>query len=397
MSAWRTQIIKREGSFMLDKKNGLLELIFDLACAFTLLRASVLLAEPSDGIIAPAAIGLFILMAAAVLGAWSAQVLFTDRCGSGQILDRIFTLAQLPLILIAAESIRSSWSSSFVLFMACFGADAVLMAIQYGIASAREKDAQKKKDSLRMLYAMIIRACGFLISTFVPLAAGCAIAAAALAASWIMPALSGFSTDPARDRDFRQLRRSAVSFTVLTAGTLLLDYALFFQPEYLTADSILAFIGLAAMLIFYLTQMEDLAKDRHPKSGSFMLLFSHYLIAGSLALVSIPAVLDEGTLNGRYMVNFLYVGLALFVIGTLLNRRYASGERMLQPYVMGSFGGFLILGYMISQLFRENKFAVLLITMCIMLLLATEIVSFDMIADIHEKREKENNTPDMRM
>ena len=34
------------------------------------------------------------------------------------------------------------------------------------------------------------------------------------------------------------------------------------------------------MLIFYLTQMEDLAKDRHPKSGSFMLLFSHYLIAG---------------------------------------------------------------------------------------------------------------------
>ena len=105
----------------------------------------------------------------------------------------------------------------------------------------------------------------------------------------------------------------------------------------------------------------------------------------------------EGTLDGRYMVNFLYVGLALFVIGTLLNRRYASGERMLQPYVMGSFGGFLILGYMISQLFRENKFAVLLITMCIMLLLATEIVSFDMIADIHEKREQENNTPDMRM
>lgn len=328
---------------MQKNKNGLIELIFDLACAFALMRTTVLLAEPSDGYIAVSSLGLFLLMAVIILAVWASRAVFVSRNDSGSIWDTILLLAQVPCILIGAESIRDSSSSTFILFITSFGAAIVLILVQYGIASARRKGAAPE------------------------------------------------------DIRFSQLRSRAASFTVLTGGVLLLDYAAAFEPAYLSAPAVFAYIILVSMLVFYLTQMEKLATVRHPESGSRMLLFTHFLIPLAMAVTSVPVVLSEGSLESRYMVNFLYAGLALFVIGTILNRRYAEGERVLPPYVMGSFGGFLILGYLISQLFRENKTAVLLITMIITALLATEIVSYRMIADIHEERKQENREPDLRM
>ena len=149
---------------------------------------------------------------------------------------------------------------------------------------------------------------------------------------------------------------------IITFGEMVMGLAQFFTTENFSINSVLLFIIMASLFLFYFGEF-DHAIDEATDANISFLIYSHIpIIVGLIVITVSMSFLVLPSVNHLFAASFFYFGIAIFQGATLANSKY-NIEDFKFPKCYYAFQIVLYLcGLILSLLLSKNPDAVILIT-----------------------------------
>lgn len=149
---------------------------------------------------------------------------------------------------------------------------------------------------------------------------------------------------------------------IITFGEMIMGIAEFFTPENFDLNSVLFFILMAAMFLYYFGQF-DHALDEEADTKGLFLIYSHYPIFIGLIMTTVSMrFLVEPEANHLFVVGFLYLGLGLFQWAILANSKFNKAYLRFDGKYYAIQAGIFLAGLVLSLIFVATPNLVILIT-----------------------------------
>ena len=268
----------------------------------------------------------------------------------------------MGILLFISNLITQEWELAFQKFCLALGTLSLTLFVQYLIEYMKKRTSCGSLRTIRgLLWLTGLRAVSVYTASFLPLKFGVPIFLAGFLSTFAMPIFMEMRGEKFISNLPHLIERLSL-LVIITFGEMVMGLAHFFTTEDFSINSVLLFIIMASLFLFYFGEF-DHAIDEATDANISFLIYSHIpIIVGLIVITVSMSFLVLPSVNHLFAASFFYFGIAIFQGATLANSKY-NIEDFKFPKCYYAFQIVLYLcGLILSLLLSKNPDAVILIT-----------------------------------
>jgi bacterial low temperature requirement A protein (ltrA) len=338
------------------------ELFYDLVFVYAISKTTALIHHLDNGMVTFESMLTFLLTLIILLNNWLIQTGFTNRHGKNSLLNMFVSYLNMGILLFISNLITQEWELAFQKFCLALGTLSLTLFVQYLIEYMKKRTSCGSLRTIRgLLWLTGFRAVSVYTASFLPLKFGVPIFLAGFLSTFAMPIFMEMRGEKFISNLPHLIERLSL-LVIITFGEMVMGLAHFFTTEDFSINSVLLFIIMASLFLFYFGEF-DHAIDEATDANISFLIYSHIpIIVGLIVITVSMSFLVLPSVNHLFAASFFYFGIAIFQGATLANSKY-NIEDFKFPKCYYAFQIVLYLcGLILSLLLSKNPDAVILIT-----------------------------------
>ena len=364
------------------------ELFYDLVLVFAISKTTALIHHLHDGILTWSSLFDFLMSLLVLVNSWMIQTVYTNRYGKNSFFNMVIMFINMGLLLFISNMIGHDWQLYFHSFCWAVGTLTLTLFFQYLVEYYRKStDPADRKSIKGFLWMTGLRTFGVYLAALLPINLGIYVFILSILLTFIMPI-----TMTRKGKRFQvnlpHLIERISLLVIITFGEMIMGLANFYTLEDFSIYSILYFIIMVALFMFYFTQFDHAIDEASNQNGIF-LIYSHYPIFIGLLMITVSMTfLLNPEANHLFVTSFFYIGFGLFQAAVLANipynKQYLRYSRRFYFIQVALYLTALIL----SLLFASNPMIVVTIATILALAIQIHFGCFYMI------QTRKHSTPD---
>lgn len=347
------------------------ELFYDLVLVFAISKTTALIHHLHDGILTWSSLFDFLMSLLVLVNSWMIQTVYTNRYGKNSLFNMVIMFINMGLLLFISNMIGHDWQLYFHSFCWAVGTLSLTLFFQYLVEYYRKStDAVDRKSIKGLLLMTGLRTFGVYLAALLPLNLGIYVFVLSILLTFIMPI-----TITRKAKYFQvnlpHLIERISLLVIITFGEMIMGLANFFTIENFSIYSLLYFIIMLSLFLFYFSQFDHAIDEASNQKGIF-LIYSHYPIFIGLIMMTVSmSFLLNPEANHLFVTSFFYIGLGLFQAAVLANGPYNKHYLRFSKHFYFIQIALYLTALILSLIFASNPLIVVSITT--LLTLAIEI------------------------
>lgn len=347
------------------------ELFYDLVLVFAISKTTALIHHLHDGILTWSSLFDFLMSLLVLVNSWMIQTVYTNRYGKNSLFNMVIMFINMGLLLVISNMIGHDWQLYFHSFCWAVGTLTLTLFFQYLVEYYRKStDTVDRKSIKGFLWMTGLRTFGVYLSALLPINLGIYVFVLSILLTFIMPI-----TVTRRAKHFQvnlpHLIERISLLVIITFGEMIMGLANFYTLEDFSIYSLLYFIIMLSLFLFYFGQFDHAIDEASNQKGIF-LIYSHYPIFIGLLMITVSmSFLLSPEANHLFVTSFFYIGIGLFQAAVLsngpFNKQYLRYSNTF--YLMES--GMFVIAFLLSLFFSSSP--IIVVTIATLLTLAIEI------------------------
>ena len=345
------------------------ELFYDLVLVFAISKTTALIHHLHDGILTWSSLFDFFMSLLVLVNSWMIQTVYTNRYGKNSLFNMVIMFINMGLLLVISNMISHDWQLYFHSF--CWAVGTLTLFFQYLVEYYRKSTDTVDRKSIRgFLWMTGLRTFGVYLAALLPINLGIYVFVLSILLTFIMPI-----TMTRRAKHFQvnlpHLIERISLLVIITFGEMIMGLANFFTIENFSIYSVLYFIIMLSLFLFYFGQFDHAIDEASNQKGIF-LIYSHYPIFIGLIMITVSmSFLLSPEANHVFVTSFFYIGLGLFQAAVLANGPYNKYYLRFSKRFYFIQAGSYIIAFLLSLTFASNPMIV--VSIATLLTLAIEI------------------------
>lgn len=354
------------------------ELFYDLVLVFAISKTTALIHHLHNGILTWSSLFDFFMSLLVLVNSWMIQTVYTNRYGKNSLFNMVIMFINMGLLLLISNMIGHDWQLYFHSFCWVVGTLTFTLFFQYLVEYYRKStDASDQKSIKGFLWMTGLRTFGVYLAALLPINFGIYAFVLSILLTFIMPI-----TMTRRAKHFQvnlpHLIERISLLVIITFGEMIMGLANFFTVENFSIYSVLYFIIMLSLFLFYFGQFDHAIDEASNQKGIF-LIYSHYPIFIGLIMMTVSmSFLLNPEANHIFVTSFFYIGLGLFQAAVLANGPYNKHYLRYPKHFYFVQTALYLTALILSLLFASNPMIVVTIATILALAIQIHFVYFYM-------------------
>ena len=277
----------------------------------------------------------------------------------------------MGLLLFISNMIGHDWQLYFHSFCWAVGTLSLTLFFQYLVEYYRKStNAVDRKSIKGLLWMTGLRTFGVYLAALLPINLGIYVFVLSILLTFIMP-ITITRTTMYFQVNLPHLIERISLLVIITFGEMIMGLANFFTIENFSIYSLLYFIIMLSLFLFYFSQFDHAIDEASNQKGIF-LIYSHYPIFIGLIMMTVSmSFLLNPEANHLFVTSFFYIGIGLFQAAVLANGPYNKHYLRFSKRFYFIQAGIYIIAFLLSLTFASNPMIV--VSIATLLTLAKEI------------------------
>ena len=354
------------------------ELFYDLVFVFAISKATTLIEHLHNGILTWNSLLDFFMSVLLLINAWMIQTVYTNRYGKNSLFNMLIMFINMGLLLFISNLIKDDWQQYFHYVCWAIGTLTLTLFFQYLVEFFKKSTDNVHRESIKgFLWITGLRSLEIYLAALLPIYIGVYILYASILLTFITP-ITSISKDDHFQIVLPHLIERISLLVIIMFGEMITELANFFTIENFSIYSVLYFIIMISLFLFYFGQFDHAIDEKSNQKGLF-LIYSHYPIFIGLLMMTVSmSFLLNPEANRLFATSFSYIGFGLFQAAVLVNRphnkhylRYSKSYYCVQATLY-------LAALILSLIFTSNPIIVVSITTILALAIAIHFIYFYM-------------------
>ena len=363
------------------------ELFYDLVFVFAISKVTALIHHLHNGILTWNSLLDFFMSVLLLINAWMIQTVYTNRYGKNSLFNMLIMFINMGLLLFISNLIKDDWQQYFHYVCWAIGTLTLTLFFQYLVEFFRKSTDDVNRESIKgFLWITGLRSLEIYLAALLPIYIGVYILYASILLTFITP-ITSISKDDHFQIVLPHLIERISLLVIITFGEMIMGLVNFFTIENFSIYSVLYFIIMLSLFLFYFVQFDHAIDEKSNQKGLF-LIYSHYPIFIGLLMmtVSMSFLLNPET-NLLFATSFFYIGIGLFQAAVLANGPYNKHYLRYSKSYYCVQATLYLAALILSLIFASNPIIVVSITTILALAIAIHSIYFYM------TQTKKHSTP----
>ena len=354
------------------------ELFYDLVFVFAISKVTALIHHLHNGILTWNSLLDFFMSVLLLINAWMIQTVYTNRYGKNSLFNMLIMFINMGLLLFISNMIKDDWQQYFHYVCWAIGSLTLTLFFQYLVEFFKKSTDNVYRESIKgFLLITGLRSLEIYLAALLPIHVGVYILYASILLTFIMP-ITSVSKDDHFQVNLPHLIERLSLLVIITFGEMIMGLVNFFTIENFSIYSVLYFIIMLSLFLFYFGQFDHAIDEKSNQKGLF-LIYSHYPIFIGLLMMTVSmSFLLNPEANRLFATSFSYIGFGLFQAAVLVNGphnkhylRYSKSYYCVQATLY-------LAALIFSLIFASNPIIVVSITTILALAIAIHFIYFYM-------------------
>mgnify|MGYP000974379726 FL=1 len=347
------------------------ELFYDLVLVFAISKTTALIHHLHDGILTWSSLFDFLMSLLVLVNSWMIQTVYTNRYGKNSLFNMVIMFINMGLLLFISNMIGHDWQLYFHPFCWAVGTLSLTLFFQYLVEYYRKStNAVDRKSIKGLLWMTGLRTFGVYLAALLPINLGIYVFVLSILLTFIMPITITRTTKYFQVNLPHLIERISL-LVIITFGEMIMGLANFFTIENFSIYSLLYFMIMLSLFLFYFSQFDHAIDEASNQKGIF-LIYSHYPIFIGLIMMTVSmSFLLNPEANHLFVTSFFYIGLGLFQAAVLANGPYNKHYLRFSKRFYFIQAALYLTALILSLIFASNPMIV--VTIATILALAIQI------------------------
>ena len=311
-----------------------------------------------------------------IINSWMIQTIYTNRYGTNSLFNMVIMFINMGLMLFISNMIGYNWQQWFYYTCWAVGTLTLTLFFQYLVEFFRKSTDDVNRESIKgFLWITGLGSLGVYLAALLPIYVRVYIFFASILLTFIMPIIL-LSKDKHYQVNLPHLIERISLLVIITFGEMIMELANFFTIENFSIYSVLYFIIMISLFLFYFGQFDHAIDEKSNQKGLF-LIYSHYPIFIGLMMMTVSmSFLQNPEANRLFATSFSYIGIGLFQAAVLANGPYNKNYLRYPRSYYCAQATLYLAALILSLLFASNPITVLSIATIFTLAIASHFISF---------------------
>lgn len=363
------------------------ELFYDLVFVFAISKVTALIHHLHNGILTWNSLLDFFMSVLLLINVWMIQTVYTNRYGKNSLFNMLIMFINMGLLLFISNLIKDDWQQYFHYVCLAIGTLTLTLFFQYLVEFFKKSTDNVHRESIKgFLWITGLRSLEIYLAALLPIYIGVYILYVSILLTFITP-ITSISKDDHFQIVLPHLIERISLLVIITFGEMIMGLVNFFTIENFSIYSVLYFIIMLSLFLFYFVQFDHAIDEESNQKGLF-LIYSHYPIFIGLLMmtVSMSFLLNPET-NLLFATSFFYIGIGLFQAAVLANGPYNKHYLRYSKSYYCVQATLYLAALILSLIFASNPIIVVSITTILALAIAIHSIYFYM------TQTKKHSTP----
>ena len=354
------------------------ELFYDLVFVFAISKVTALIHHLHNGILTWNSLLDFFMSVLLLINAWMIQTVYTNRYGKNSLFNMVIMFINMGLLLFISNLIKDDWQQYFHYLCWAIGTLTLTLFFQYLVEFFKKSTDNVHRESIKgFLWITGLRSLEIYLAALLPIYIGVYILYASILLTFITP-ITSISKDDHFQIVLPHLIERISLLVIITFGEMIMGLVNFFTIENFSIYSVLYFIIMLSLFLFYFVQFDHAIDEESNQKGLF-LIYSHYPIFIGLLMmtVSMSFLLNPET-NLLFATSFFYIGIGLFQAAVLANGPYNKHYLRYSKSYYCVQATLYLAALILSLIFASNPIIVVSITTILALAIVIHFIYFYM-------------------
>ena len=355
------------------------ELFYDLVFVYAISKSTALIHHLHHGVLSISTLGSYLMTQLILINCWMIQTVYTNRYGKNSLFNMVVMFINMAMMLLMSNMLTNDWSDYYSYFCLAVGILTLTLFIQYLVEFFRDYTDECNRHSIKsFLWITGIRTLGLFLCTLLPYHIGVIVYLVVVIGTFLMPIVMIRGENNFFQVNFPHLIERISLLVIITFGEMIMGLANFFKVETFSITSVLYFIIMILLFLFYFGQFDHAIDEEGDNKGLF-LIYSHYPIFIGLIMVTVSmSFLVNPEANHLFATSFFYTGIGLFQAAVLSNGRYNKSYLRYNKTFYGLQAGIFLIGLILSLLFSAHPTVVIAIATLMTLATVVHFIHFYM-------------------
>ena len=352
------------------------ELFYDLVFVFAISKATALIHPLHSGVVAWDSLLDFFISVMVIINSWMIQTIYTNRYGTNSLFNMVIMFINMGLMLFMSNMIGYNWQQWFYYTCWAVGTLTLTLFFQYLVEFFRKSTDNVHRESIKgFLWITGLRSLEIYLAALLPIYIGVYILYASILLTFIMPSIL-LNKDKHYQVNLPHLIERISLLVIITFGEMIMELANFFTIENFSIYSVLYFIIMLSLFLFYFVQFDHAIDEKSNQKGLF-LIYSHYpIFIGLMMMIVSMSFLLNPEANRLFATSFSYIGFGLFQAAVLVNGPYNKHYLRYSKSYYCVQATLYLAALILSLIFASNPIIVVSITTILALAIAIHFIYF---------------------
>ena len=363
------------------------ELFYDLVFVFAISKVTALIHHLHNGILTWNSLLDFFMSVLLLINVWMIQTVYTNRYGKNSLFNMLIMFINMGLLLFISNLIKDDWQQYFHYVCLAIGTLTLTLFFQYLVEFFKKSTDNVHRESIKgFLWITGLRSLEIYLAALLPIYIGVYILYVSILLTFITP-ITSISKDDHFQIVLPHLIERISLLVIITFGEMIMELANFFTIENFSIYSVLYFIIMISLFLFYFGQFDHAIDEKSNQKGLF-LIYSHYPIFIGLMMMTVSmSFLLNPEANRLFATSFFYIGIGLFQAAVLANGPYNKHYLRYSKSYYCVQATLYLAALILSLIFASNPIIVVSITTILALAIAIHSIYFYM------TQTKKHSTP----
>ena len=352
------------------------ELFYDLVFVFAISKATALIHPLHSGVVAWDSLLDFFISVMVIINSWMIQTIYTNRYGTNSLFNMVIMFINMGLMLFMSNMIGYNWQQWFYYTCWAVGTLTLTLFFQYLVEFFRKSTDNTDRESIKgFLWLTGLGSLGVYLAALFPIYVGVYIFIASILLTFIVPIFL-ITKDEHFQVNLPHLIERVSLLVIITFGEMVVGLASFFTVENFSIYSVLNFVIMLSLFLFYFGQFDHAIDEGSSQKGLFV-IYSHYPIFIGLMLMTVSmGYLLNPEANLLVAISFFYIGIGLFQAAVLANGPYNKHYLRYSKSYYCVQATLYLAALILSLIFASNPIIVVSITTILALAIAIHFIYF---------------------
>ena len=352
------------------------ELFYDLVFVFAISKVTALIHHLHNGILTWNSLLDFFMSVLLLINAWMIQTVYTNRYGKNSLFNMLIMFINMGLLLFISNLIKDDWQQYFHYVCWAIGTLTLTLFFQYLVEFFKKSTDNVHRESIKgFLWITGLRSLEIYLAALLPIYIGVYILYASILLTFITP-ITSISKDDHFQIVLPHLIERISLLVIIMFGEMITELANFFTIENFSIYSVLYFIIMISLFLFYFGQFDHAIDEKSSQKGLF-LVYSHYPIFIGLIMITVSmSFLLNPEANRLFATSFYYIGFGLFQAAVLANGPYNKHYLSYSKSYYCVQATLYLAALILSLIFASNPIIVVSITTIFALAITIQFIYF---------------------